>query len=168
MTKIAGSGSISQRHGFADPDPDPPQNVMDPQHCCRHVQTSTDSCFPDTARCRSSPCGVDCRHVQNSTCSCFPDMARCIHVSLLSLLFPIIYVAQWRGRPRGRRGSPRARGQTKMRLGSQEHGGWGWDLCGALYVSLLISEYLCFKINLYIYEVLYVLFLASADVRKSI
>jgi hypothetical protein len=33
MTKIAGSGSISQRHGSADPDPDPPQNVMDPQHC---------------------------------------------------------------------------------------------------------------------------------------
>jgi hypothetical protein len=35
MTKIAGSGSISQRHGSADPDPDPDpyQNVMDPQHC---------------------------------------------------------------------------------------------------------------------------------------
>ncbi len=34
MTKIAGSGSISQRHGFADQDPDPDQhqNVMDPQH----------------------------------------------------------------------------------------------------------------------------------------
>ncbi len=31
MTKIAGSGSISHRHGSADPDP--PQNVMDPQHC---------------------------------------------------------------------------------------------------------------------------------------
>jgi hypothetical protein len=29
----ARSGSISQRHGSADPDPDPPQNVMDPQHC---------------------------------------------------------------------------------------------------------------------------------------
>jgi hypothetical protein len=27
LTKIAGSGSISQRHGYADPDPDPPQNV---------------------------------------------------------------------------------------------------------------------------------------------
>jgi hypothetical protein len=26
------SGSISQRHGSADPDPDPHQNVMDPQH----------------------------------------------------------------------------------------------------------------------------------------
>jgi hypothetical protein len=33
MTKIAGSGSISQRHGSADPDLDPHQNVMDPQHC---------------------------------------------------------------------------------------------------------------------------------------
>ncbi len=32
MTKIAGSGSISQKHGSADPDPDPdlPQNVIDP------------------------------------------------------------------------------------------------------------------------------------------
>jgi hypothetical protein len=35
MTKItgSGSGSISQRHGSADLDPDPHQNVMDPQHC---------------------------------------------------------------------------------------------------------------------------------------
>jgi len=35
MTKIAGSGSISQRHGSADPDPDPDthQYVMDPQDC---------------------------------------------------------------------------------------------------------------------------------------
>ncbi len=37
MTKVAGSGSasgsgsISQRHGSADPDPH--QNVMDPEHC---------------------------------------------------------------------------------------------------------------------------------------
>jgi hypothetical protein len=29
--KIAGSGSIGQRHGPADPDPY--QNVTDPQHC---------------------------------------------------------------------------------------------------------------------------------------
>ncbi len=28
-------GSISQRHGSTDPDPDPPENVMDPQHWCR-------------------------------------------------------------------------------------------------------------------------------------
>jgi hypothetical protein len=33
MTNIPGSGSISQRHGSADPDPDMYQNVMDPQHC---------------------------------------------------------------------------------------------------------------------------------------
>ena len=35
MTKIAGSdsGTISQRHGSTDPDPDPHQNVMDPEHC---------------------------------------------------------------------------------------------------------------------------------------
>jgi hypothetical protein len=40
MMKIGGSGSesgsesgsIGQRHGSADPDPDPPQNFMDPQH----------------------------------------------------------------------------------------------------------------------------------------
>jgi hypothetical protein len=34
MTKTAGSGSESiwRRHGSADPDPH--QNVMDPQHCC--------------------------------------------------------------------------------------------------------------------------------------
>ncbi len=31
MTKIAGSGSISQRHDSADPDPH--QNLMDPAHC---------------------------------------------------------------------------------------------------------------------------------------
>ncbi len=28
----SGSGSISQRHGSVDPDPDLHQNVMDPQH----------------------------------------------------------------------------------------------------------------------------------------
>jgi hypothetical protein len=33
MTKIAGSGSISQRHGSADSDPDPHHNVMDLEHC---------------------------------------------------------------------------------------------------------------------------------------
>jgi hypothetical protein len=36
MTKIAGSrsrsGSIRQMHGSPDPDPDPYQNVVDPQH----------------------------------------------------------------------------------------------------------------------------------------
>jgi hypothetical protein len=39
MTKIAGSGSISQRHGSADPDPYPPQNVMDPQHWFNRLKT---------------------------------------------------------------------------------------------------------------------------------
>ncbi len=33
MTKIGRSGSISQRHGSANPDTDPHQNVMDPEHC---------------------------------------------------------------------------------------------------------------------------------------
>jgi hypothetical protein len=32
MTKLEGSGSISQRHGSPDPDMDPHQNAMDPQH----------------------------------------------------------------------------------------------------------------------------------------
>ncbi len=37
MTKIerSESGSTSQRHGSADPDP--PQNVMDPQHCLQRL-----------------------------------------------------------------------------------------------------------------------------------
>jgi hypothetical protein len=38
MTKTAGSGSIIQRHGSADPDP--PQNVMDPQHCPKDMDFS--------------------------------------------------------------------------------------------------------------------------------
>jgi hypothetical protein len=39
-----GSGSISQRHGSADPDPDPHQNVMDPQHwlICYEIQAKND------------------------------------------------------------------------------------------------------------------------------
>ncbi len=32
MAKIAASGSISQRHGSADPNPDPRQKVMVPEH----------------------------------------------------------------------------------------------------------------------------------------
>jgi hypothetical protein len=44
MTKIEGSGtrSIKQRNGSADPDPDPHQNVMGPQHW--YVGTTT--CIP--------------------------------------------------------------------------------------------------------------------------
>jgi hypothetical protein len=37
MTKIAGYGSISQRHGSADPDPDPHQNVMDLEHWYKYI-----------------------------------------------------------------------------------------------------------------------------------
>jgi hypothetical protein len=44
MTKIAGSGSISQRHGSADPDPDPPENVTDPQHCMQARQLRLQLC----------------------------------------------------------------------------------------------------------------------------
>jgi hypothetical protein len=45
MTKIAGSGSgyIIQRHGSADPDPDLPQNVMNPQHCFLPIKLSPSS-----------------------------------------------------------------------------------------------------------------------------
>jgi hypothetical protein len=43
MTKLAGSGSISQRHGSEDPDPDPHQNVMDPEHC----QIEAEMSIPD-------------------------------------------------------------------------------------------------------------------------
>jgi hypothetical protein len=49
MKKIEGfgskSGSINKRHGSADPDPDldPHQNVMDPQHC--QVLTSSSHLF---------------------------------------------------------------------------------------------------------------------------
>ncbi len=39
--KTEGSGFISQRHGSADPDPDPHQNVMDPQHWKQHAQDGT-------------------------------------------------------------------------------------------------------------------------------
>ncbi len=54
MTKIVGSGYISQRHGSAVPvlDPDPNQNVMDPQHCPQQCllkqccQGVTKSCHP--------------------------------------------------------------------------------------------------------------------------
>jgi hypothetical protein len=43
MTKIAGSGFISQRHGSADPDPDPDphQNAMDPPNTGLYVFTVT-------------------------------------------------------------------------------------------------------------------------------
>ncbi len=43
MMKIAGSasgsGSIIQRHGSADKDPDPHQNVMDPEYCWKDLHT---------------------------------------------------------------------------------------------------------------------------------
>ncbi len=42
MTKIAESGYTSQRHGSADPVPDPYQNVMDPQHWKPLLRIHTD------------------------------------------------------------------------------------------------------------------------------
>jgi hypothetical protein len=41
MTKIAGFGSISQRHGCAEPDTS--QNVMDPQHCLQVLKSAYES-----------------------------------------------------------------------------------------------------------------------------
>jgi hypothetical protein len=63
MTKIAGYGSgsefraesISKRHGSGDPDPDPHQNVMDPQHCLK-VMHRWDHWFTDPPRLLSSEC----------------------------------------------------------------------------------------------------------------
>jgi hypothetical protein len=48
----SGSGAISQRHGSADPDPDPHQNVMDPQH------RTTVSTLPSSTSCTSVPDSV--------------------------------------------------------------------------------------------------------------
>jgi hypothetical protein len=39
----SGSGSISQRHGSADPDPN--QNVMDPQHCHQESKLAAEFVF---------------------------------------------------------------------------------------------------------------------------
>jgi hypothetical protein len=53
MRKIAGSGSIGQRHGSADPDPDPDthQNAMDPQHCLsRWSATEWSLCYQENGR----------------------------------------------------------------------------------------------------------------------
>ena len=47
MTKIAGPGSISQRHGSADPDPDPHQNVMDPERCRKELILRRDEALKD-------------------------------------------------------------------------------------------------------------------------
>jgi hypothetical protein len=51
MTKIEGSGSesISLRHGSADPDPDPPQNVIDPQHWKKRI--SFEQIFAEREKC---------------------------------------------------------------------------------------------------------------------
>ncbi len=69
-TKIAGSGSesISQRHGSADPDPGPHQNVMDPEHwffgsvkifCCWFARnTSSRTYFFSFFRCYEDQIGI--------------------------------------------------------------------------------------------------------------
>jgi hypothetical protein len=54
--KIEGSGSTSQRRGSADPDPEPHQNVMDPQHCsgcftCGGAAVVKNVQLPDSCRC---------------------------------------------------------------------------------------------------------------------
>ncbi len=47
-TKIAGSGFISQRHGSADPDPH--QNVMDPEHWFQEIPSLETSWRPPWVR----------------------------------------------------------------------------------------------------------------------
>ncbi len=44
MTKIAGSGSICQRHGSEDTGPDPYQNVIDPQHWLYSIMVAETRC----------------------------------------------------------------------------------------------------------------------------
>ncbi len=53
---IARSGCSSQRHGSADPDPDldPHQNVVDPQHCSGFVTFYSSGCWR-CCLCLSSP-----------------------------------------------------------------------------------------------------------------
>jgi hypothetical protein len=67
MTKIAGSGSISQRHGSPDPDPDPdpPKNVMDLQHWLQLKAVAGRSAAVDFSR----P-GEISTHQINITCCC--------------------------------------------------------------------------------------------------
>jgi hypothetical protein len=57
MAKIAGSGSVSQRHRSADPnpDPDPDQNVMGPQHCSKETDAVPDVRSPYTFWRHSKP-----------------------------------------------------------------------------------------------------------------
>jgi hypothetical protein len=60
MTKIAGSGSesgsgsISQRHGSADPDTDPHQIFMYPQHWFRQYYTVQFELSPLVEKCEQS------------------------------------------------------------------------------------------------------------------
>ena len=73
--KIAGSGSISQRHGSADPDPDPPQNVMDPQHW-QYVQTGIYSQVDKTvlqAKMGSTACSTEygAKYAHNRMTVCY-------------------------------------------------------------------------------------------------
>jgi hypothetical protein len=64
MTKIAGSGSISQRHGTADPDPY--QNVMDPQHCLWLMDPDPEPGGKKTCGSGGSESGtLDAAHAQN-------------------------------------------------------------------------------------------------------
>jgi hypothetical protein len=69
MTKIAesasGSGSESgffgQRHRSADPDPDPHQNVMDPQYCLKSRPTKINLYEKRPEKRRQFSCGERCR-----------------------------------------------------------------------------------------------------------
>jgi hypothetical protein len=90
VTKIAGSGSasgsISQRHGSADPDPgpDPHQNVMDPQHCSRVSEIFSKMV---TNEARKSACGNDKRNSTDTTVSKSLPISQVPYLSTVSICF---------------------------------------------------------------------------------
>ncbi len=71
LTKIAGSGSISQRYGSADPDLDPHQHFMDPQHWIPDIPEQFD-CNQDIAAKLSCDFGY---RIQTKNMKVNPDIA---------------------------------------------------------------------------------------------
>jgi hypothetical protein len=67
--RIEGSGSISQRHGSADPDPDPHQNVMHTEHCCK-ASVSGNVPHGNRNRIRNSLSGPEIKHCHCSLTFC--------------------------------------------------------------------------------------------------
>ncbi len=80
MTKIAGSASISQRNSSADPDPY--QNVMDPQHCRNPIllillfQLLIPCFFNSPWKAYGTTCNPPGRTVSSSETDFFPSLFR--------------------------------------------------------------------------------------------